>query len=438
MRIYDIIEKKKNGGILSPEMIDYFVRGTTNGSIPDHQISALLMAICINGMDKNETYELTMAIASSGIMNDLSELGDNVVDKHSSGGVGDKCTLIIGPITASLGIPFAKLSGKGLGHTGGTIDKLDSIKGFRTDLGRDSFIKQVKGAGIAISSQTGELAPADKRIYAIRDVTATVDSIPLIAASIMGKKIASGAGNILLDVKCGSGAFMKDPSRAFELAEAMIDIGVKAGRKVSAYITDMDQPLGYKIGNTLEIEEVCDTLNGKGPSDLTELCTALTEGMLKLAGYEPVKSYEADIFDTIKTGKAYDKFKELVLLQGGSIGEDGYPVMVSHGSFQYDITARRGGFISGIDATGIGKAALELGAGRISQDDTIDYSAGITMKKKTGDHVEKGEPVASLIYNSAGSLNEAAEIASGSFTITNKKPDVRDLVIRIYESGRIW
>ncbi len=324
---------------------------------------------------------------------DLSDISDNIVDKHSTGGVGDKCTLIIGPIVSSLGVCFAKLSGKGLGHTGGTIDKLDSINGFKTDLDNDDFREQLREIGIAVSSQTGKIAPADKKLYAIRDVTSTIDSIPLIAASIMSKKIASGAGNILLDVKCGSGAFMHSEEDASRLAEMMIRIGRESNRKIAAYITDMDQPLGNKIGNSLEIEEVCDTLLGRGPDDLNRLCIGLSAGMMKMTGYIPSEDLDSDIRAVLLNGKAYNKFKEFVTRQGGQFGIDGYPVFVSSTKFCTNVIAEKDGFITELDARAVGQAALELGAGRRTKEDVPDYCAGIILKKKTGDLVFRGEKI---------------------------------------------
>lgn len=435
MRVYDVIEHKKNGRSLTNEMIDFFVRGVTDNSIPDYQISALLMAICINGMDRNEIFYFTEAMASSGRRNDLSAISHNVVDKHSSGGVGDKCTLIIGPIVSSLGIPFAKLSGKGLGHTGGTIDKLDSVKGLRTSLKYDEFVSQVQDIGIAISSQTGDLAPADKKLYAIRDVTATIDSIPLIAASIMSKKIASGAANILLDVKCGSGAFMKVPDKAFELAETMMDIGHMAGRNMTALVTDMDQPLGRNIGNSLEVIEACEVLNGKGPDDITELCVALSAGLLKLSGYRPKVSYADDARESINNGRAYNKFRDFIYAQGGAFeGSSLYPIFRNSSKYLFDIKAEESGYIFAIDSQSVGISALELGAGRKTQDDDPDHSVGIVMHRKTGERVTIGDRFMTLHYNLADIPEEAVRIARSSVKISVEKPVLKPMILKVFES----
>ncbi|MHB8962624.1 MAG: thymidine phosphorylase [Saccharofermentanales bacterium] len=436
MRMYDILECKRDNSELSKEMIDYFVKGVTDGSIPDYQISALLMAICINGMNPRETSDLTLAMANSGTIADLSSIKGTVVDKHSSGGVGDKCTLIIGPIVSSFGIPFAKLSGRGLGHTGGTIDKLESIKGFRTSFSSDEFISQVNRIGIVLAGQSGELAPADKKLYALRDVTATIQSIPLISASIMSKKIASGADNILLDVKCGNGAFMKTREEAFRLAEMMVQIGTLSGRNVKAYVTDMSQPLGEKIGNALEIVESCDVLNNKGPEDLHEICVSLAAGMMELAGLASFEKCRGLAEESLSNGSAFAKFRQMVEAQGGELDADGFPVLLGRAGTVEEVYAVSDGYLDEIITDHVGTASLLLGAGREKKEDPIDPSAGIAVHKKRGDTVKKGEPLATLYTNKPDAVGIASEMILAAFHISSHPPQKIPVVIRIFENAR--
>ncbi|MBP5625225.1 MAG: pyrimidine-nucleoside phosphorylase [Lachnospiraceae bacterium] len=422
MRMYDIIDKKKLGEKLTNEEIAFFVKGYTDGSIPDYQASALLMAIAINGMDVRETTELTLLMAKSGEMLDLSVIKGVHVDKHSSGGVGDKTTLIIGPMVASLGIPVAKMSGRGLGHTGGTIDKLESIPGFNTSLSKETFFNNVNTLGLAVAGQTANLAPADKKLYALRDVTATVSSIPLIAASIMSKKLAAGADVIVLDVKTGSGAFMKTVDSAKELARRMVDIGNNAGRKTFAVITDMNDPLGIAVGNSLEVIEAINALKGKGDEKLMEVVYKLASYMVYGAGKasSPEEAREK-LEETITSGKALETFAKFVKAQGG---DDRYVYDTSFfelGKIKEDLLSDIDGYVSDIRADEVGIASLILGGGREKKDDVIDPGVGIIINKKTSDRVLKGEPLATLYANDASKLAEAKKRLRGAFTIGAEK-----------------
>ena len=365
MRMYDLILKKRQGKPLTKDEIQWMIREYTDGRIPDYQMSALLMAICFQGLDKEETYELTMAMARSGEMLDLSQIQGIKVDKHSTGGVGDKTSLALTPIVASLGIPVAKMSGRGLGHTGGTIDKLESIPGFSTQLEDDAFEEQVNSIGISIMGQTKDLAPADKLLYALRDVTATVDQISLIASSIMSKKLAAGADAILLDVKTGSGAFMKEESDAIQLAKEMVEIGKSAGRKMTAVITNMDEPLGMAVGNILEVKEAIDTLKGNGPDDFVELIETLASHMLILGG--AVKDFDEGLMrvrESIQSGKALDKFKQFVAAQGGDTKYIDHPELFEQANIIEEIRSEQDGFVGSIDAQEMGICSLILGGGR--------------------------------------------------------------------------
>ena len=402
MNIVEIIEKKKRGNTLTSDEIKYAVNGLLDGTVKDYQMSSLLMAICLKGMNAEETTELTMAMRDSGDVLDLSDIGKTVVDKHSTGGVGDKTTLIVGPVMASLGVPVAKMSGRGLGITGGTIDKLDSIPGFSSDVSDEKFISLVKTVGMVDAAQTKNLAPADKVLYALRDVTGTVDSIPLIASSIMSKKLASGADGIVLDVKCGSGAFMTDFESAKCLANAMIDIAHLAGKKCTAVISDMNQPLGYSVGNLLEVREAIHFLSGKTQNPrLYKLVVELCSQMFKLSDeYTDISDSEVEmtIKDAISSGKAYSKFKEFVFAQGGDVH---FVENVDSDSFviediKLDIVAKKSGVITGIDAEKIGRASLALGAGRETKESEIDLNSGIEFKKVVGDRISKGDVIASL------------------------------------------
>eukprot|EP00826_Nyctotherus_ovalis_P050502 TRINITY_DN618_c0_g1_i3.p1 TRINITY_DN618_c0_g1~~TRINITY_DN618_c0_g1_i3.p1 ORF type:complete len:441 (+),score=-25.48 TRINITY_DN618_c0_g1_i3:343-1665(+) len=427
MRMYDIIMKKRDGNELTENEIKFFIEGYTKGDIPDYQVSALLMAIYFRGMTDNETAFMTMEMAGSGDMVDLSPVPGIKVDKHSTGGVGDKTTLIISSIVASLGVPVAKMSGRGLGHTGGTIDKMESIPGMRIDIGREEFLNIVKTVGASVIGQSGNLDPADKKLYALRDVTATVESIPLIACSIMSKKIAAGSDCILLDVKCGSGAFMETLDDAIKLAEVMVSIGEKVGRKTIALITDMDRPLGYAIGNSLEIEEVCETIKGKGPLDLEKICIDLAGNMLYLANKGTIEDCREMAKETIKTGKAFNKLKEIIKAQGGDIA-----VIEDNSKFEKakvitHVKASKDGFITHFDTKGCGTASMVLGAGRTKKEDSIDYSAGIILKKQLGDKVCKDETLALLYSSSKYKCDLASPILLRSIKIGEEKP--KDLPI---------
>ena len=407
MRMYDLLEKKKRGGALSAEELRFLVGGITDGSIPDYQLSAFTMAVCFQGMTKEETALLTEEMAKSGDQVDLSAFGDQTVDKHSTGGVGDKTTLIVAPLVASLGGVVAKMSGRGLGHTGGTVDKLESIPRFRVELSPEEFGAQVRAHNIAVVGQSGNLAPADKKLYALRDVTATVDSIPLIASSIMSKKLAAGARSIVLDVKCGSGAFMKTKEDAAALAKEMVAIGRANGRNMAALITDMDRPLGQKIGNALEVEEAIAVLKGEGPEDLKEVACALAAEMLSLCHGWSREEAAAKVEDSLASGKAYRQFENWIHAQGGDLAAF-LEMRAAKDWEEREILAPQSGYIAKMDAERIGIAAMLLGAGRGKKEDALDYEAGICLYKKTGEKIEKGAPLARL-YAKDASKFEAAE-----------------------------
>lgn len=430
MRIYDIIEKKRDGQKLTKEEIDFFVQEYTAERIEDYQASALLMAIFINGMDEEETVNLTESMAKSGDMLDLSAIDGITADKHSTGGVGDKTSLVVAPICASLGIKMAKMSGRGLGHTGGTIDKLESINGYNTSIDTNAFFKQVNEIGIALIGQTGNLAPADKKIYALRDVTATVGNISLIASSIMSKKIAAGAKNIVLDVKCGSGAFMKDEKSATELAELMVKIGKKCGRNMAAVITNMDIPLGSNVGNALEIKEVIDILNNKGDKQLRELCLVLSATILSISydwDYEVAyNKAEKALLD----GSAFNKLKELISAQGGNADMLDNTDLLPKCEKSLEIKAKQDGYIQSIDSRIVGESAVLLGAGREKKSDTIDYGAGIVLLKKTCDKVSVDDTIAILYAETDERLKNAEKLFNTSFTIGVEKPESMPLIYK--------
>lgn len=428
MRMYDLIEKKRDGGRLSEAEIQYLVEGYTKGEIPDYQMSALLMAIYFKGMDKEETTQLTMAVAHSGEVVDLSAVRGIKVDKHSTGGVGDKTTLIVGPIVASLGVPVAKMSGRGLGHTGGTVDKLEAIPGFKTDIPVEQFFQIVNEVGIAVIGQTGNLAPADKKLYALRDVTATVDSLPLIASSIMSKKLAAGSDCILLDVKTGNGAFMKTLDDSILLAQAMVDIGEQAGRRTVALITDMGTPLGHNVGNSLEVCEAVATLRGEGPADLLEVCTELAGNMLFLAGKGELEDCIALAKGAVADGSAFAKLKEMAKAQGGDVSVLDHPSRFKKACVLGEIFAPRSGFITAMQTEEIGIASVVLGAGRESKEDSIDFSAGIILLKKTGEAVKAGEPIAELYTNRPERLDEAEKMYIHAITIGDAPPAPAPLI----------
>lgn len=428
MRMYDIIKKKRDGGELSADEIEFFIKGYVDGTIPDYQASALCMAIFYSGMTERETADLTLSMAKSGDTVDLSPFGSLTADKHSTGGVGDKTTLIVAPIVASLGCIMAKMSGRGLGHTGGTIDKLESIEGFNTSLSPREFFETVKKTGLCVVGQTGNLTPADKKLYALRDVTATVDSLPLIASSIMSKKLAAGAKTIVLDVKCGSGAFMKTPEQAKELALEMVKIGKNCGRNISAVITNMDIPLGRNIGNALEVKEAIDILNGKGPEDLKKVCLALASQIVSLSKNIDKEEAEELTLNALESGNAFLKFKEWIGAQGGNTQWITNPELFPVSSHSLEIKADRGGYIARMNAEKIGICAVILGAGREKKTDSIDMSAGIVLNKKTGDNVEEGDVIATLYTNNPSALTTAKERFLDSLTICESEPPKMPLI----------
>ncbi|MDF2907739.1 MAG: pdp [Herbinix sp.] len=424
MKMYDLINKKKNKEILTSDEIEYIIQGFTNGSIPDYQMSSFLMAVCLNGMNHEETAALTVAMAKSGEILDLSAIHGVKVDKHSTGGVGDKTSLVLSPMVASLGIPVAKMSGRGLGHTGGTIDKLESFPGFSTSISTEQFVENVNRVKMAIVGQTPNLAPADKKIYALRDVTATIDNISLIASSIMSKKIASGADVIVLDVKTGSGAFMKTYEDSLALAKEMVQIGTIAGRKTFAVITDMNQPLGNAVGNTLEVIEAIDTLRGEGPKDLFEVSITLASYML--VGAEIAKDVEeakAMLHKTMEDGTALNKLAEFISAQGG----DNKPVydtsLFQKASIAYEVEAPTNGYVSYIHTDEVGMTSLVLGGGRETKESVIDLSVGIKIHKKLGDAIVKGESLATLFANDNNRLQEAKQRLLNAYVFSETKPE---------------
>ena len=431
MRMYDIIHKKRNGGELNGDEIRFFVEGYTNGSVPDYQAAAFCMAVYFQGMTEKETSELTLAMAESGDQIDLSGIDGFTVDKHSTGGVGDKTSLIVAPIVASCGGKVAKMSGRGLGHTGGTVDKLEAIPNFRTELIPDEFIKQVNNIGLCIVGQTGELAPADKKLYALRDVTATVESIPLIASSIMSKKLAAGSKGIVLDVKTGSGAFMKTFEESENLAKEMVSIGKSAGRSVTAVITNMDIPLGNSVGNSLEVIEAIKTLKGEGESDLTDVCLTLAAQMLCMVTGEDEKACYAMAKGAIADGSALNKLCEMISAQGGNAGVVDDFSLFKQPKHTVEISSEREGYIEHTDAEKIGLASVILGAGREKKGDPIDSSAGIALKKKTGDRVEKGDTLAIFYTDDESKIEEAKREFFDAFTFGNKKPPAQKHIYRI-------
>lgn len=431
MRMYDIIENKRNGKELTQEEIEFFIKGYTNGSIPDYQASAFCMAVYFKGMTENETVVLTKAMANSGDTVDLSMFGTLSADKHSTGGVGDKTSLIVAPIVASLGGKVTKMSGRGLGHTGGTVDKLESIPGYKTTLSGDEFISQVERVGMAIIGQSGNLTPADKKLYALRDVTATVDSIPLIVSSIMSKKIAAGSHNIVLDVKCGSGAFMKTLEDAEILANEMVKIGKGCGRNTAALITDMDRPLGSAVGNSLEVIEAVQVLKGELDNDLKEVCVSLASELISLV--LSVSHCEAltMVNDALNSGKAFEKMKEWISAQGGDVSfienTDKFP----KAEYVYDVLTDSDGYISSMDTEKIGLASVILGAGRENKEALIDFSAGIMLYKKTGDKISKGEKIATMFTNNKISLEDAEKMYRSALFVSSVNPERKPLIYKV-------
>lgn len=436
MRIVDIIEKKRDGRELSTEEINFFINGFCSGSIFEYQAAALIMAIFIRGLNSRETADLTSAMTRSGDRIDLSEIPGIKVDKHSTGGVGDKTTLVAAPIAAACGVPVAKMSGRGLGHTGGTIDKLESVKGFRTSLSREEFINNVKEIGIAISGQTGNLAPADKKLYALRDVTATVSSIPLIASSVMSKKLASGADRIVLDVKTGSGAFMKSLDDSIDLAREMISIGERMGKRTVAIITDMDTPLGNCIGNALEVREAIEVLRGKGPEDLKTVCFEIAARMLELGGKGSISECRALVEKSVMDGSALKKLGELAAKQGAVYApwEEG---AMERAPVRHMVTAPFDGYISAMRSELVGKASMVLGAGRTAKDGPIDHSAGIVLFRKTSDYIKKEEIIAELHTSSEESLGEAEGLLLESLEISSAEPERRPLILAYADGNTV-
>jgi pyrimidine-nucleoside phosphorylase len=432
MRMVDLIEKKRDGYELSRPEISFIIEGYTAGIIPDYQMSAWAMAVFYSGMTSREVADLTMAMVHSGDTVDLSAIQGTKVDKHSTGGVGDTTSLVLGPLVAAAGIPVAKMSGRGLGHTGGTIDKLESIPGFHVELGLEQFVRNVNEIKLAIVGQSGNLTPADKKLYALRDVTATVNSIPLIASSIMSKKIAAGADAIVLDVKVGSGAFMKSFADAEQLAKTMVEIGNQLHRKTTAIISDMSQPLGFAVGNALEVKEAIDTLHGVGPEDLTELCLTLGAHMVMLAGgaTDFAAAYE-HLQKLLKSGKAVDSLKQFVIAQGGTTEVIDSPDQFTQSPYQTVVRAEKAGYIHAIDAEQIGIAAMQLGAGRETKESIIDLSVGLVLKKKVGDLVCKGDSLAVLHMNRQ-EVNEVIEKVANAFVIQPQKVEKPILVKAVY------
>ncbi|RNC28725.1 MAG: Pyrimidine-nucleoside phosphorylase [Candidatus Dichloromethanomonas elyunquensis] len=434
MRMVELIQKKRNGLVLSPEEIRFIIRGYVQGSIPDYQMSALTMAIYYKGMTAEETAELTMAMAQSGDQVELSFPGKTFVDKHSSGGVGDKTTLIVGPMVAACGVPVAKMSGRGLGHTGGTIDKLSSIPGFQVEMKQKDFLEQVNRIGLSVTAQTGNLVPADKKLYALRDVTATVDSIPLIASSIMSKKIASGARGIVLDVKYGSGAFTGSLKEAKILAKTMVRIGRNLGRETVAILSNMDQPLGKAVGNSLEVLEAVNSLQGNGPADLMEVSYELASWMLVLGKKAKTRDEARKILEeNVEKGRAWQKFLEFVEAQGGNTAA------VANKQFtlapiRLEVKAEKNGFIHNQDARVIGICAMNLGAGRETKESSIDLGAGICLEKKSGDYVRKGETVFELYTSNAEKAGLVADLLKTAVRIKDQpvshKPIVAQVILK--------
>ena len=433
MRMYDIIQKKRDGEALTEAEIRWFIDGYVKGEIPDYQAAALCMAIYFRGMNLEETSALTFAVRDSGERLDFSDIKGLRVDKHSTGGVGDKTSLVVAPIVASLGVKVAKMSGRGLGHTGGTIDKLESIEGFKTDIPVEEFKGIVNDIGIAIVGQNAELAPADKLLYALRDVTATVDSLPLIVSSIMGKKLAADDDCIVLDVKTGSGSFMKTPEKSRELAEWMVEIGKRAGKRMRALITDMDRPLGNAIGNSLEVIEAINTLKGEGPADLTELCIALAAHILELAEKGTYQECEEMAKKAISSGIALQTFANMAKAQGGNAEWILRPENFPKAKYSYTVKAQESGYIVGVDTESYGVASLLLGAGRNTKEDVIDPTAGIYLLAKTGDRVEFGTPIATLYSGKESGFAAAEERLLKATRISSQKPKDESLILDVVE-----
>ncbi len=430
MRFYDLITKKRDGQELSQEEINFMIKEYCEDRVPDYQMSAMLMAIYFKGMSNSEIKHLTIAMVNSGKIIDLNSIPGIKVDKHSTGGVGDTTTLALAPMVAAAGVPVAKMSGRGLGHTGGTIDKLESIEGFKTELSLNEFIEIVKKVGVSIISPTSDLAPADKKLYALRDVTATVDSIPLIVSSIMSKKIAAGADAIVLDVTTGSGAFISRYEDALKLGEIMVDIGLELGKETVAIITNMDEPLGFAIGNSLEVREAVEVLKNKGPEDLRKLCIVLGSYMLKLGGMvNSIEEGKRKLINILEEGRAFTKFKEMVVAQGGNFQVIEDPELLPTAKYCFKVKANRSGYVQRTDSRLIGESAMLLGAGRENKESKIDLSVGIVLKKKIGNKVNINEDLAEIYYNDAEKLEDAKKKLLSSFSIGDKKPRKLPLIL---------
>ncbi len=430
MRMYDLIVKKRNGGVLEGDELRWMIKQYTAGNIPDYQMSAMMMAVYFQGMDEQETLELTLAMRDSGDILDLSGIKGVKVDKHSTGGVGDKTSITLAPLVSSVGVRVAKMSGRGLGHTGGTIDKLESFPGFSTGISTDHFFDQVNRIGIAIMGQTAELAPADKKLYALRDVTATVDNFSLIASSIMSKKLAAGADAIVLDVKCGSGAFMKKREDAMRLAEEMVKIGKGAGKSTTAFLTNMDQPLGFAVGNALEVKEAIDTLKGKGPEDFTKLCMTLGTQMVLSAGIAKEEEEAEEMLQkSIDSGAALDKLAEWVEAQGGKKEAVYQTERLPQSRYTTVLTSPKDGYIGHITCDEVGVCSLILGGGRETKESEIDLSVGIVLKKKAGDLVKENEVLAELHYNDEQKCLQAKERLLNAYTIQEKQPEYTEIIL---------
>ncbi len=428
MRMVDLIEKKRDGHELSTEEINFIISGYTDGTIPDYQVSALTMAIVFRGMSERERADLTMAMVESGDQINLSQIEGIKVDKHSTGGVGDTTTLVLGPLVAAVGVPVAKMSGRGLGHTGGTIDKLESVEGFHVEIDNDEFIQLVNKNKIAVIGQSGNLTPADKKLYALRDVTATVESIPLIASSIMSKKIAAGADAIVLDVKTGAGAFMKTLDDSRELAHAMVRIGNNVGRRTMAVISDMSQPLGFAIGNALEVKEAIDTLKGEGPADLTELCLTLGSHMVYLAERaNSLPEARTMLEKAMEDGSALEKLKVFLSSQGGDGSIVDHPEKLPQAKFIVELEAKEDGYVAEIVADEVGTAAMLLGAGRVTKESVIDLAVGLVLRKKIGDHVKKGDSLVT-IYSNFENIDEVKQKLYDNIKVTSQKVTAPTLI----------
>ncbi len=432
MRAVDIIIRKRDGYTLTAEEIDFFIQGLVQGTIPDYQVSAWLMAVLLNGMSHRETVDLTMAMVRSGEQMDLSDIADFVADKHSTGGVGDKTTLVVAPLVAAAGVAVGKMSGRGLGFTGGTLDKLESIPGFRTDLSVEEFRAQLRRVGIVVTGQTAELAPADGKLYALRDVTGTVDSLPLIASSIMSKKIAAGANGIVLDVKVGDGAFMKTQEDALALAQLMVEIGQGVGRRVRAAISDMHQPLGYAVGNALELIEAIDTLHGGGPTDFRRHCLVIAGQMLLLAGRAAdEEEAQAMLEGLLDGGQAWAKFREWIAAQGGSVEHVDNPALLPAAPLTRQVLAPRSGYIARLNAREVGLTSMLLGGGRSKKGEPVDHGVGIVLQAKIGDRVEKGQPLFTIHANDQAQLDEARHRLLAAYAWSEEPVTPPPLISRI-------